>query len=69
MQTFETASTERKQQLIDIKVGIDGLHEARDDQQRQIILDWLTPMDYAAQQQDFISRRQAGTGQWLLDSE
>jgi Cdc6-like AAA superfamily ATPase len=69
MQTFETASTEMKQQLIDIRVGIDGLHEARDDQQRQIILDWLTPMDYAAQQQDFISRRQAGTGQWLLDSE
>ena len=32
------------------------------------ILDWLTPIDYAPQQRDFISRRQAGTGQWLLDS-
>jgi hypothetical protein len=32
------------------------------------ILDWLTPIDYAPQQHDFISRRQKGTGQWLLDS-
>jgi hypothetical protein len=31
-------------------------------------LDWLTPINYAAQQSDFISRRQAGTGQWLLES-
>jgi len=32
------------------------------------ILDWLTPIDYAPQQNDYIKRRQAGTGQWLLDS-
>ncbi|EEU34254.1 uncharacterized protein NECHADRAFT_85540 [Fusarium vanettenii 77-13-4] len=32
-------------------------------------LDWLTPLDYAAQQQDFISRRQPGTGKWLLESK
>ena len=32
------------------------------------ILGWSAPFDYAAQQHDFISRRQAGTGQWLLDS-
>jgi hypothetical protein len=40
--------------------------EASDEQ--GTILDWLTPVDYASQQNDFISRRQAGTGQWLLDS-
>ena len=32
------------------------------------ILNWLTPIDYAPQQNDFIGRREAGTGQWLLDS-
>jgi hypothetical protein len=37
-------------------------------QKEQAILDWLTPIDYATQQSDFISRRQAGTGRWLLDS-
>jgi len=33
------------------------------------ILNWLTPVDYALQQNDYIGRRQAGSGQWLLDSE
>ena len=32
------------------------------------VLNWLMPIDYGPQQSDFISRRQAGTGQWLLDS-
>ena len=32
-------------------------------------MDWLTSIDYAAQQSDFINRRQDGTGQWLLDSD
>jgi hypothetical protein len=40
----------------------------QDDQDRQKILDWLTPIDYWAQQRDYLKRRQAGTGQWLLDS-
>jgi hypothetical protein len=48
------------------------LHERQDRRERheedQDILDWLTPINYARQQHDFISRRQAGTGQWLLDS-
>lgn len=32
------------------------------------ILDWLTPIDYAPQQSDYLTMRQPGTGQWLLDS-
>jgi Cdc6-like AAA superfamily ATPase len=32
------------------------------------VLNWLTPIDFATQQSDFTSRRQAGTGQWLLES-
>ena len=54
------------------KDSIERLHKRQDIRERhaedQAILDWLTPMDYAPQQSDFISRRQAGTGQWLLDS-
>jgi Cdc6-like AAA superfamily ATPase len=52
---------------------VDRLHERQDDREsreaRQIILDWITPIDYATQQSDFIGRRQEGTGQWLLDSD
>lgn len=32
------------------------------------ILNWLTPVDYTSQQNDYHERRQTGTGQWLLDS-
>jgi hypothetical protein len=38
------------------------------DQKHQSILNWLTKIDYVKQQNDFINRRQEGTGQWLLDS-
>jgi Cdc6-like AAA superfamily ATPase len=54
------------------KDGVDRLHERQNDRERrekhQAILDWLTPIDYAPQQSDSISRRQEGTGQWLLNS-
>ncbi|KAH8595479.1 hypothetical protein B0O99DRAFT_652217 [Bisporella sp. PMI_857] len=40
----------------------------QENQEWQAILNWLTPIDYAAQQSDFFSRKQKGTGQWLLDS-
>jgi hypothetical protein len=57
-------------------------HEARQEQQEawskqqewyqagvdKEVLTWLTPVDYAIQQSDFIRRRQAGTGEWLLNS-
>ena len=34
------------------------------------VLDWLSPVDhYAQQQSDYVSRREEGTGQWLLDSD
>jgi Cdc6-like AAA superfamily ATPase len=44
------------------------LVQNQEDQDCQTILDWITSIDYALQQSDFISRRQAETGQWLLNS-
>ncbi|KAK4232838.1 hypothetical protein C8A03DRAFT_39511, partial [Achaetomium macrosporum] len=38
------------------------------DRENKAVLDWVTTVDYSSQQSDFIRRRQAGTGQWLLDS-
>ncbi len=32
-------------------------------------INWFTSADYSQQQCDFLSRRQEGTGQWLLDSD
>lgn len=42
------------------------LNQRGDDQEFQIIMDWLTPVNYALQQSDLIARRQEGTGEWLL---
>jgi hypothetical protein len=44
------------------------LVQYQEDQEQQTILAWLTPVDYAPQQNDFFKLRQAGTGQWLLDT-
>ena len=51
-----------------IQKDVVELSRHQHDQERVTILNWLTPMDYALQQHDYISRRQPGTGQWLLDS-
>jgi Cdc6-like AAA superfamily ATPase len=55
------------------KDSVNRLHERQDDRERrqenQVIVDWLTPIDYATQQSDFIARQQEGTGQWLLESD
>jgi Cdc6-like AAA superfamily ATPase len=39
------------------------------DREQQAILDWLTSVDYSSQQNDFIARRQEGTGEWLVESD
>jgi Cdc6-like AAA superfamily ATPase len=44
------------------------LVQYQEDKEQQAILDWLTLADYVPQQNDFLKKRQAGTGQWLLDS-
>lgn len=58
-----------REQVASLVKGQDQLTRWQDQQHRQEILDWLTPIDYAAQQSDFVRRRQTGTGQWLLDSK
>jgi ankyrin repeat protein len=51
---------------------IDGLYNRHDNQQateeNEGILEWLTTADYTSQQQDYLSRRHAGTGEWFLNS-
>jgi len=64
--------TQPRQVSSEIRDGLDRLHERQDNRERhdehRTILDWLTPIDYAPQQNDFIGRRKEGTGEWLLKS-
>jgi Cdc6-like AAA superfamily ATPase len=52
----------------DVKATVETLGKRGYDQECQAIVDWLTPVNYALQQSDFIARRQEGTGEWLLIS-
>jgi hypothetical protein len=54
--------------LLEIENVVNKLYDRQLDQEHHAILDWLTPIDYASQQNDYLTRRQPGTGQWLLDS-
>lgn len=51
-----------------IQEDIGKLLRRQHDQEYETIFEWLTPIDYAPQQNDYIRRRQLGTGQWLLAS-
>ena len=55
-------------QLEVVSNTVNNLHSQQRDQERQTILDWLTPVNYATQQNDFFARREQGTGEWLLKS-
>ncbi|KAI9926266.1 hypothetical protein MW887_004730 [Aspergillus wentii] len=52
-----------------IQEGVDQINNTLDNQVRQEIINWLAPISYAAQQSDILNRRQAGTGQWLLNTK
>lgn len=51
-----------------VQGGVYKLLRRQHGQEHETILNWLTPVDYGPQQSDYISRRQLGTGQWLLSS-
>ena len=54
--------------MLGIENVVNKLYNRQLDQEHHDILDWLTPIDYASQQNDYLTRRQPGTGQWLLGS-
>ncbi|KAJ3454410.1 hypothetical protein MRS44_018304 [Fusarium solani] len=55
--------------ISDVQVGIGELVQKQHDQEQESLMKWLTPIDYAPQQNYFFDRWQPGTGQWLLDTE
>ncbi|KAJ4312000.1 hypothetical protein N0V84_010155 [Fusarium piperis] len=54
--------------VVSMKGSVDRMKLRQDDQDRLAILNWLSSFDHMAQQSDISSRKQAGTGGWLLDS-
>ena len=42
---------------------------ARDHEARRELCQWLSPLDFPAQQREIYNRHQQGSGQWLLESD
>lgn len=55
--------------LISNSKGVARSNRFESGEERRIITDWLSSIDFSNQQNDFINRHQEGTGQWLLNSE
>ncbi|KAH7168136.1 hypothetical protein DER46DRAFT_574995 [Fusarium sp. MPI-SDFR-AT-0072] len=58
-------------QLINLNIaeGIGHLQNSQMSAHQKEVLDWISPVDYAPQQSDIFSRREPGTGEWLLESD
>ncbi|KGO66230.1 Nucleoside phosphorylase [Penicillium italicum] len=57
-----------QEKVKDVSNDVNKLVSGQHNEEQQAILDWLTLVDYAPQHNDFLRRRQRGTGQRFLDS-
>ncbi|GAD91457.1 hypothetical protein PVAR5_0027 [Paecilomyces variotii No. 5] len=51
-----------------VQSNVANLMQRDEHRQARAILEWLSSVNYATQQSDCLSRRQLGTGKWLLES-
>ncbi|KAH6867775.1 hypothetical protein B0T10DRAFT_596896 [Thelonectria olida] len=59
---------EIKTGIVQTSKTVNTLLRAHQNDEESKILEWLTTVDYAPQHNDVFRQRQAGTGQWFLDS-
>lgn len=68
-----TALHDRQQKIgkgvSDISAGVTTLNLRQQEEERHKIEDWLSPVDFRSRQQEILKGAQAGTRQWLFDSE
>ena len=46
---------------------VDDVQAGQEEQTRKALYSWLSPYEFSTKQSDVLSRRQEGTGKWLLD--
>ncbi|KAI0403025.1 hypothetical protein F4802DRAFT_608355 [Xylaria palmicola] len=68
-QTVQDILREMSSDVSSIKRDVTYTRSRLDEEEDIKVLDWLMPTDYSSQHSDYLKRRQAGTGQWLLDSD
>jgi hypothetical protein len=47
---------------------LDQENKLRDEESRRIV-EWLSPLDFSADQIDYYNIREKGTGEWILDTD
>lgn len=52
-----------------LQADTSAVKTAQEMQDHTALCEWLSPIDFSSQQHDIITRRQAGTGQWFLDTK
>ena len=55
--------------IAELKLGQEQAAKKNLDDEKQKILEWLSPLNFASKQVDTFERHQRGTGQWLFEEE
>lgn len=50
-----------------VRDDVSSLQSQQEEENRQKIIKWFSEVDYSRIQLDYLSRREEGTGQWMLD--
>ena len=67
--SLSSTSREIYDKVSKVSESVEQLQLTQDEKEFQSILEWLSPLEFPAQQSDYIQRRQEGTGDWLLQSD
>ncbi|KAL8901819.1 MAG: hypothetical protein Q9207_005011 [Kuettlingeria erythrocarpa] len=67
-QTIKEDTSEIRKAIPALEMGADAVQQEQTRQRHRTVTDWISSINFAAQQSDIISRRQEGTGVWFTDS-
>ncbi|KAL8922168.1 MAG: hypothetical protein Q9208_005363 [Pyrenodesmia sp. 3 TL-2023] len=67
-QTIMEDTSAIRKALPTLEISADAVQQGQKCQRHRTITDWISSINFAAQQSDIISRRQEGTGVWFTDS-
>ncbi|RYP86354.1 hypothetical protein DL769_000738 [Monosporascus sp. CRB-8-3] len=68
MDTVRSESEAIKGDTSSVRKSVDAIQQDQNRERHHMMMRWLSPTDFSAQQSDFIARRQEGTGMWFLNS-
>lgn len=66
---FSRVSRVTNDKVDDISEDVQNLTLNQSQLEREAVLQWISLLNFAPQQSDLSSRRQEGTGLWLLESQ